>query len=80
MLQLAKIAINCYPIHQSIGLIFLQEKLLCEGFEPLKYRNAKNRALKAQEFFKDDMKLDAVEICENFTREQIIQKFEEVKR
>ena len=80
MLQLAKIAIRCYPMLKSKGLIFVQEKLLGQSDEEIVYKNAKTRALKALEFFRDDMKLDSVEICENLSRDEIIQKFEEVKK
>ena len=48
--------------------------------EPLIYKNAKDRAEKSKAFFKDVMKLDSVEICEDFSRDDIIQKFEEVQK
>ena len=44
------------------------------------YKNAKDRAGKSETFFKDVMKLDSVEICEDFSRDDIIKKFEEVQK
>ena len=42
---------------------------------PLVYNHAGIRAQKAKDFFETDLKLDCVEICENLTRDEIIQKF-----
>ena len=109
MLQLARININCYQMIESIGIIFVQNKLQsntvdtltgletqdendelnCESFieaeqclelKPLIYRDAERRALRAEMFFKQIMKLDHVEICEDFTRDEIIKKFDEIEK
>ena len=80
MLQLARVAVNCYRILKSKGLIFVQEKLQCEGRKSLRYKDAKVRAEKTKAFFEEDMKLDDVEICENFTRDEIVKKFDEIQK
>ena len=48
--------------------------------KPLVYKNAKERAEKSKAFFKDVMKLDSVEICEDFSRDDIIKKFAEIQK
>ena len=80
MLQLARVAINCYNVLKSKGLIFVQKELQCEGYEPLIYKDAMVRAEKTKTFFEESMKLENVEICEDFTREEIIEKFDEIQK
>ena len=44
------------------------------------YENAKDRAEKSKAFFKDVMKLDSVEICEDYSRDDIVKKFAEIQK
>ena len=58
----------------------MQEKIQHEKLKPLVYKRGKERALKSKEFFETVMKLDAVEICRNLTKDEILEKFEEIKK
>ena len=78
MLQSTRIAIRVGPIIKSKVLIFVNDKLQRDGLETKVYPEALETAEKTKAFFEQDLKLNDVEVCQNYTRDETTNKFAEL--
>ena len=83
MLQATKLGIRNFPAIKSKSFIFVQEKIVAKRDDyndPLVYPKAKERADKTKEFFEKDMQFTAVEVCMNLTKDEMVEKFQEIQK
>ena len=51
-----------------------------DDLKPLINYNAKRRAKTAKEFLQDTLKIKDVEVCENYTKDQVVEVFEKLQK
>ena len=76
MLQPLRIEVNCFPVVKSKAVIFVVEEMQRDQLKPLVFPNALSRAKISKQFLEKTLGLEDVKICQNFTKEQVVEVFE----